>query len=284
MKILVTGADGFAASRILSYYRTRHEMLGKNHRQMDVTDSESVRREFDAFRPQVVFHAGAVSDTGACARDPGAAWHINVEGSEIIARACREYGARLIYFSSDQVYFRSGVQGPHKETEHVSPPHPYGQQKLEAEKRCAKYNPDTVSLRLSWMYDRNIQKETEHGNLLTSILNAVKLEKTVSYPIYDYRCVTNIWDVIERLEAAAFLPAGVYNFASPHDGTTYDAARRILEHMGRTDLLLPDREAFCSQPRDLRMNMEKLRKHGIAFPQFGACLDKYLQLDGEERE
>lgn len=74
MKILVTGADGFAASRILSYYRTRHEMLGKNHRQMDVTDSESVRREFDAFRPQVVFHAGAVSDTGACAKDPGVAW------------------------------------------------------------------------------------------------------------------------------------------------------------------------------------------------------------------
>lgn len=69
--------------------------------------------------------------------------------------------------SSDQVYFRKqGEQEsleaylePHREDCSETPEPLYGKQKLQGEEICLKYQPESVVLRLSWMYDSLTEDE-----------------------------------------------------------------------------------------------------------------------------
>ncbi|PNV59187.1 hypothetical protein C0033_25620 [Clostridium sp. chh4-2] len=266
MRILVTGGNGFLASRIIRYYRERHDMTGVTHSQMDFTDKDAVKRTFERIKPQAVFHCGAVSDTKKCGDNPESSYLVNVTGSGLVAAACREYGAKLVFCSSDQVYVGSEETSPHREEESLFPPHAYGRQKLEAEQICMEQNPDTVALRLSWMYDRDTDLNVEHGNLMANVKRSLKLGETLRYPVYDYRSITNVWEVVENFEPALHLPAGVYNFGSENDLSTYQVVELILKLMGVNGAdLTADRESFAEKNRNLRMNIAKIRSFGLGF-------------------
>ena len=266
MRILITGGNGFLGSRLIRRYESCYRLYAPGRARMDITDGEQVMREFHSFHPDAVIHCGAVSDTKACERDPLRSTEINVKGSENIALACRDVGAKLIFCSSDQVYSESEERCPHGEAEELFPARAYGRQKLKAERICAGINPDTVSLRLSWMYDRNTDLSREHGNLAAALCLRFAAGEKASYPVFDYRSITNVWEVVENLEPALRLPAGVYNFGSENHKSTYEAAAAMARAMGVPDgFVLEDRESFAKRPRNLRMDTGKIREYGIEF-------------------
>lgn len=266
MKILITGGSGFVGARAARRYETGHEVCAPGHGQMDFTDREPVMRTFDTFRPEAVFHCGAVSDTRACELDEKRSHRINVEGAGIIAAACREYGAKLIFCSSDQVYAQSAEEKPHKEAESLYSLRPYARQKLEAEQICADRNPGTVSLRLSWMYSRDTDLSREHANLAATLKAALSAGTAPAYPVFDYRSITNVWEVVDNLQKALTLPPGVYNFGSENDKSTYEVALKMMEAMGiRDGWILEDRTSFAGNPRNLRMDISKIKAFGIGF-------------------
>ena len=204
--------------------------------------------------------------------------------------ACRASGAKLIFCSSDQVYFdnvRTAFPVPRRESEKLYPSGVYGRQKLEAEKRCAAACPDTVSLRLSWMYDTGKPGPEKHGNLVTTLrglLDNPDPDARLAFPVYDRRSLTDVWDVAINMEAALDLTPGVYNFGSPNPLNTYETAavflsllRGISGNSGNSvpapsiqnasdPRLIPDRQRFASCPRNLQMDLEKLSLAGISFP------------------
>lgn len=266
MKILITGAEGFAASRIIAAWKDRYEITGTGRGQMNFTNKEEPLRVIGQARPDIVIHCGAVSDLAACDKDPAHSYLVNVTGAENVAAACRENGARLIFFSSDQVYFGNGIQEPHREDELLSPCRIYGKQKLEAEQRCLAAQPDTVALRMAWMFDNKKMSPGEHDTLITSVRQAISEKKRLTYPVYDFRSLTWVGEMIVHLEKALTLPPGIYNFGSPNDLSTYDIVRELLRLQGSDEaLLIPNKEAFAGRPRNLRMNQEKLLRHGICF-------------------
>lgn len=112
MKIMITGAEGFAASRIMEAWKDRHELWGVSRRQMDITDRDETRRVICEYSPEIVLHCGAISDLAVCDNEPERSGKINVDGAENVAAACRESGSRMVFFSSDQVYFGNDAAGP----------------------------------------------------------------------------------------------------------------------------------------------------------------------------
>lgn len=64
-----------------------------------------------------------------------------------------EIGAKLVAFSSDQVYAGVEQSGPLPETIPLKPANVYGQGKLEMEQRVQALCPGAVLLRATWMYD-----------------------------------------------------------------------------------------------------------------------------------
>ena len=61
-------------------------------------------------------------------------------------------------------------------------------------------------------------------------------------------------------------PAGIYNFGSENDRSTYEVVKEFLESAGAgSENLEKNEEAFRDHPRNLRMNIEKVKKLGVRF-------------------
>ena len=263
MKLLVTGGSGFFGSRIGKAYQG----ICPGHGEMDILDRKSIEMAFERIKPEMVVHCAAVSDVGWCGQNPEKSWQINVEGTENIARVCGKWGARLIYCSSDQVYLGSSEKNAHKESEKLVPANEYGRQKLEAEKRCFAYCEDSVALRLSWMYDMEKQQEKEHGNFMLTLMEAVASGREMAYPVYDYRGITDVRLAVENMEKVFGLPSGIYNYGSENSYNTYETVYRLLGNVGLpVERLEKNMEAFADSPRNIRMDMGKLKAQGIEFP------------------
>ena len=267
VRMLVTGASGFLGSRIVREYADRYRILAPSHEKLDLSDEGRVQRYLKKNRPQIVVHCAAVSDTGWCQQYPAQSRSINVQGTEHLARACAAAGSKLIFCSSDQIYFGSEAPGPHGEEEAVQPAGEYGRQKLEAEERCLALCPETVCLRLCWMYDREQLSPKEHGNFLMGFLKSLRQGQAMVYPVCDFRGITDVRLVAEKLEQTFSLPGGVYNFGSGNNFNMCETVFRLLQSCGiSTDRLTANQEAFKEHPRDIRIRTEKAEQYGIFFP------------------
>ena len=270
MKLLVTGGSGFLGRRTAAYFASLgHRVLSPSRKALDITDAASVRAWFRENRPDAVIHTAAVSDTGLCQQRPEWSETINVEGCVHLVQSCREFGAKPVICSSDQVYSGSTVSGPHREDEVLTPGNVYGDQKLRAEQHCLEILPETVCLRLSWMYS-TVSFPGEHGHFLTALEAALADEtKPLTWPVHDRRGLTDAEAVVNNLPQALRLPGGVWNFGSENTENTYETVKCLLETLGRETALArltPNETAFAQNPRNITMDLTKLRAAGITFP------------------
>ncbi len=288
MKLLITGGTGFLGRRAAAYCKTQgFSVLTPSHRELDITEEVSVRNWFRENRPEAVIHTAAISDTMLCQRQPEWSEKVNVDGCVHLAKACREVGAKLLICSSDQVYSGSAVTGPHREEEPLSPNNVYGNQKYLAERLCLEIAPETVCLRLSWMYSRK-SLPGEHGHFLTTLKEALEDgNKPLTWPVYDRRGITDVEEVIRNLLPALELPGGIYNFGSENDTSTYETVKEVLTQLGMTEALArlkPNEGAFAENPRDISMDTAKIREAGISFPTTKQGLLKALKQERSDTD
>ena len=107
-KILVTGAGGFVVSRVMQQWAGHYELCPFPKGFLATAGEDAVRQAVLQQCPDVILHTAAISDTGYCADHPEQAYRANVELPVWFARAAAETGAKLVAFSSDQVY--AGVE------------------------------------------------------------------------------------------------------------------------------------------------------------------------------
>lgn len=270
-KILITGTTGFLGSRIAAYYSTAqlgtdYEVIPLGRGVMDFLNPDSIKSAFDQHPADVLIHCAAISDIGECEKNPELSYQINVKGPENLAKACKDHGIRLLFCSSDQVYAGTEGKKPHSETECLSPPHHYGRQKLEAEQRCMEQNENSLCFRLSWMYDHPRQGLKEHGNLLTSIQEAIREKRNLTYPANDFRSITYAYEVAKQTRHALTAAPGIYNFGSPGNYSAFEIASRMLTFFGESGIqILPVESEFQSTERNLRMDMKKASEAGFTF-------------------
>lgn len=259
-KILVTGAGGFVGARILEMWRGRFELSAFPPDFLRTADETAVRRFITAEHPDVIVHTAALSNTQVCQQHPEESFRANVLLPEWVAAAAAETGAKLLSFSSDQVY--AGVQqpGPLAEALPLSPANVYGRHKLEAEARVMARCPDAVALRLPWMYDLPGGRLPIRGNLPLNLLRAALKGEALRFSRNDHRGVTYVRQVIENLEPAMALPGGVYNFGSGNAENMVCTARQFAETLGIAVQIEEE-----SWGRNLVMDTTKLERFGIRF-------------------
>lgn len=268
-KIAVTGAGGFLGSRIVSYYASKKDeylVLQYTRENLDITDKRKTEQVLDRDCPDILIHTAAVSDIGFCREHPEMSEKVNVEGVMNLADWCEKSGTRMIFCSSDQVYGGSAGIEPHKEDEEkLCPPTLYGRQKLRAEQYLSVKKMQSIILRLSWMYAKDFRPGKEHGNLLSSLIEAVENRKQIAFPVFDRRSLTDVWEVVRNLEQMFSADPGIYNFGSENDLSTYDVVEILMRKNGWLQYLQKNTEAFAAQPRNLRMDGKKWKKAGVSF-------------------
>ena len=120
--------------------------------QLDVTDAEQVFSIFERVRPDVVIHAAGNKDVRFCEDHPDEAYRTNAQGTHNVARACRNFGASMIYLSTDLVF--SCERGNYKEDELPQPTLAYGWSKLQGERFALEELKDVAVCRSGGIYGK----------------------------------------------------------------------------------------------------------------------------------
>jgi dTDP-4-dehydrorhamnose reductase len=103
-----------------------------HHAVIDLRDDRGVGALMESFQPDVIVHAAAMSKVAECEDHPEQARQINVDSTACLVRWAQRCSAKLIYFSSDQVF--DGRKGGYRESDSPHPVGQYGLTKLEAER------------------------------------------------------------------------------------------------------------------------------------------------------
>ncbi len=159
-----------------------------------------------------------------------------MELSVWLARAAAEIGAKLVAFSSDQVYAGVEQSGPLPETIPLKPANVYGQGKLEMEQRVQALCPGAVLLRATWMYDLPGYRLPIRGNLPLNLVKTTMYGEKMRFSNRDYRGITYVRQAVENLVPAADLPGGVYNYGSENREDMVTTALAFAEALRLPDV------------------------------------------------
>lgn len=266
--ILVTGKDGFFASRFIEYYKEKYNIIGFSHSDLDITNEKQTVSIISKYNPDYLVHAAAISDTGTCERNPEKSFEVNVKGSINVAKACLKTKAKLIYLSSDQVYNGNDEEGPYDEKS-FNPNNVYGKHKIEAEKEILEIMDNVVILRLTWLFDLPQRHKKTNSNIVWNIVKALMENKAIKFPANEYRGITYVYDLVKNFDKIIDLPAEVYNAGSENNLSTYEVAEKVVAAMGLScrvrEILIKDIERYKEKNRDLRISNNKLKNHGVFF-------------------
>lgn len=243
--VLVTGATGFVGQKIMQL--CKDTVACPSLRNMSEDD---LRRIIEESGADTIIHTAAISDIGTCQANPEASYMANVQIPVNLAKAAKN--AKLICFSSDQVYSGLDEEGPYSE-DTAKAGNIYAEHKLEMERRVLDIAPDAVMLRAEWMYDYYLKKP----NYFMNILGAMD---TVRFSSRQHRGITYVKEVAENMETVMQLPGGAYNFGSETTKSMYEITKEFLALIGK-DIKLED-----APPRhNLWMDCSKAKGFGLEF-------------------
>ncbi len=276
---MITGAHGFVGARAMQRYPHAMAVPSPLVRQPGELLAEAVR----AYAPHVILNMAAISDIRACEMAPQASYTANVTLPVVLAKAAREVGAKLVSFSSDQVYTGCRGEGPYSECDELpTPANVYAVHKLEAEGRVLDANPDAVLLRATWMYDMPMPEHVNRGNFLVNVLGALMRRQPMCLSDMTYRGITYVRQVVRWLDDAMKLAGGVYNYGSETTVSMWDTAMALSRVLGMESVA---EEVFMRQSttaHNLWMRGDKLRRCGIVFDStvdgFERCAQDYALL------
>lgn len=261
-RILITGASGFVGGRIAQAMQQKgYEVYAPSHDEMDVTSTESVLEYVGLVRPDRILHLAAISDTGYCEAHPEESYLVNVVGAENIALAAVMFKAKLVFFSSDQIYNGNLELGPLSEDVSVSPENHYGRHKLLAEQRVLAVSDSAVVLRATWMYDICRPGMRTHNNFVINLRRVVTEGGSLSYATREYRGITWVEEVVRNIFCTFELPGGIYNFGSENALNTYETALEYVRMLGdcsAPDVVKADEERFPNHVRNISMSIKKI--------------------------
>lgn len=281
-KVILTGADGFFASRFYEFYKNSYEIIPLRRVDLDIRDENKALELLSFHKPDYVIHTAAVADTGKCEENPKLSYDINVLGTKNIAKACSAVKAKLIHLSTEQLYNGNAESGPYSEDR--NPPNPntvYGKHKLMAEEEIQSLMEEAWILRFTWLFGLPERGCKVNPNIVWNVVSAALKGKAMRLSVNEYRGMTYVYDVLKNFEAIFDIPYGIYNTGSENDVSTYEAGTMVLNELGlghRIDeIILKDEDRFRDKPRDLRISNAKLKNAGIEFMETSEAIAKCIR-------
>lgn len=103
MKVMITGSSGALGTSLKEVFK---DAFCPSHREMDVTEANSVNKTILSYKPDILIHAAALVGIRECEQNKKKAWLTNVEGTQNIVNSLKKLnnGCYLIYVSTACVF------------------------------------------------------------------------------------------------------------------------------------------------------------------------------------
>jgi dTDP-4-dehydrorhamnose reductase len=237
-RLFVIGAGGFVGSWVARRGSSRFDVVdgvrrsspaNKSSVAIDITHESSVEAAFDAVRPEVVILTAAMADIDRCEREQELAEQVNFQGPVHVAGACRQFGARLLFTSSDAVF--DGTAAAYAEHATPTPVNFYGQTKARAEAAIRDLVPTATIVRVSLVLGRSqILGTNSYVDKLAATLHA---GQTVRAPTFEFRNPIDVGTLASILvELAGREAAGIFHVGASDKMSRYELARRLARALG----------------------------------------------------
>ncbi len=262
MRILITGANGQLGRDLQDALAGRvpdggrrcalfgpegerpglaHEILATDIDTLRVEDRDAVQPLFGEFRPELVFHCGAMTAVDLCETEVDLAFAVNAVGTRNIAEAAADVGAHVVYVSTDYV-FDGTAERPYREWDTPCPASVYGMSKLAGEREC---RPGTTIVRTSWLCGA-------HGaNMVVTALRLAGGEGELRFVDDQHGSPTFTADLAPAIVTLGLgRRPGTFHVTNSGATTWWDFVRAVLAEAGADpERVVPIRTADLDPPR-----------------------------------
>ena len=178
MRVLVTGAAGFIGGHLVKELRTAgHEVSAMDIEYGPAHDARSVAAVDIALvdvMPDVVVHLAAKVGRLFGEDDVRKTIDDNAGMTATVAQACGEYGVRLMYASTSEIYGDCGNTLAYESIVPRLPHNAYGLSKRHGEDYCQLYAPDALTImRFSMPYGPGLPAGRGRAALINFLYNAL---------------------------------------------------------------------------------------------------------------
>ena len=181
-RLLVIGASGLLGSKIVARGKIRFNVVGTCNPEcdgrsdwrlepLDMGSKDEVERLVEKVKPEFVILTAAMTNVDACEKEPLKANRVNATGPELVARSCRNAGARLVHVSTDYV-FDGSKSRKYREDDVPRPISVYGMSKLAGERAVLSTLPQSVVARTAVLYGWSPLEDK--GNFVTWVLKKLR--------------------------------------------------------------------------------------------------------------
>jgi len=227
VRILVTGGTGQLGRALVRLAPPQHRVVALGSAMLDVTDFASVHRRLTSEAPDLVIHAGAMTDVDGCERDPERAYRLNALGTQFLAAAAAAAGASLLYVSTNYV-FDGEAADPYHEFARPAPISVYGASKLAGEDAVRALVPRHYVVRTAMVYDESGR------NFVTTMLRLAETRAALTVVADQRGNPTYAGDLAQAIYQVVESPAyGTYHLVNEGIASWYDWAVELFRLSGR---------------------------------------------------
>jgi len=242
MKILITGSNGLLGQKIiLQLLKSQTDFLAtslgenrnpkcpdSNYASLDVSDKDMVNAVFNDYKPDYIIHTAAITNVDYCEEHIDECRKINVEGSNILFRACQQNKAHFLLLSTDFVF--DGKKGNYSETDVPNPLSVYAQSKHDAEQilRQSEY-PSWSIVRTIIVFGEGIN--LSRSNIVLWAKEALSSGKPLTIIDDQFRSPTWADDLAWAcLRICELKKKGIYHISGPERMSIFDLVLRIAKY------------------------------------------------------
>ncbi|VFA99319.1 dTDP-4-dehydrorhamnose reductase [Nocardia cyriacigeorgica] len=234
-RLVVTGAGGLLGHELRRLAPTARAF---GHRELDITDAESVRAIVGP--GAVIINCAAFTNVDAAETEQTAAFAANETGPAVLAAVCAQVGARLIHISTDYV-FDGAATRPYETTDDTAPLSVYGQSKLAGEHAVLGSAAQAHVVRTSWVF------RAAGGDFVATMLKLESERDTIDVVDDQLSCPTYGGDLALGLLELARTPQAPRLLHATNAGTAsrFDLAQAAFAGVGAD----PDRVRPCDSSK-----------------------------------
>jgi len=279
MKILITGVSGQLGGELYkiseyenygTYLSNLPKNIGKNMNKVDIAKFDDIFNFIKRIKPDWVIHCAALRNVDLCEENKELAWKSNVIGTENIVGACKKFGVKMVYVSTDYVF--DGNNGAYKEEDIPNPVNFYGKTKIIGEwlVRNVEY---FLIVRPSMIISNT------PGNYVDFTINGLK-NGGISGATDIKSSPTLVSELAEAVITAIEKDlSGIYHMAGDEMVSRYDFMRMVAKNFGYdSDLVKPttsvELKFKAKRPKDTSLDITKSKKMKIKFSALNESLKK----------